>query len=272
MVGRGFAAAGRGHHKAAVQPRALLAHGGGLPLRGIDGHAERGKLRDDGRARERVICRRGYRRAGVAGDLRRDLQTGQRLALKQQACAAGDGVQIADLHLAHRVVLRDREVLVARAAHRHDAEQVAAVDRGGAVIHLAVPGDRQADERQHTHVDGGGDDLAQRGSRPLQQRVLVKQVAAGRTGQAQRREHQQLHAEFVALAHGFDDFLSVILRVCNLDFGRSGRNFHKSVLHVPFTLFSNFQWLFRSVQIQTGIRRNTGAPRRGCWPDAALPS
>ena len=122
-------------------------------------------------------------------------------------------------------------MLVAGVAHRHDAQQVAVTDGGGAVVDLAVALNGQTHEGQHVRADRELHQLLQRQNGAAQQRVPVEQIAAGRARERELRQHQQLHAVIGALLDDFAELLGVVHRVGDAQCGRSRRDLHKTMLH-----------------------------------------
>ena len=181
---------------------------------------------------------RGHRGGHVRADEHGDVQLADCAVLEQLLRVEIDRAERADLNVVEQRAGQGK-VLVARAASRHDAEQLTVAHGSRRVIHLRALRDRQADEHEHILALGRLDDLFERGRRARKQRVLVKQIAAGRTCERQLREHEHLHAEARVLVHGADDGIRIEHRVCYPDLGSSRCNLDKSVFHVDssFSLF-----------------------------------
>ena len=234
-VGAALAEAGGGHHVARHQAAALLLDGGGHHAGGVHAHLETAQLRDHARAGEGVLCGGSHGGVRVRADLRRDLQVGHHVGVKQQLRAEEHRL-VEEVQLRHAVAAGG-EVLVAHVLGGDEAEHAAVGDRGGAVIDLRALLDGQADEDQHIHAGGGVRHLLERGERAAQQRVLVEQIAAGRARETQLREHEDLHALLVGLFHDLDDLLCVVHGVGGTQHRRCSRDFQESVFHKAFTLF-----------------------------------
>ena len=181
---------------------------------------------------------RGHRGGHVRADERGDVQLADFAVLEQLLRVEVDRAEGADLNIIEQRAGQG-EVLVARAARRHDTEQLAVAHGGRRVIHLRALRDRQADEHEHVLALGGLDDLLERGRRAREQGVLIEQIAAGGTRERQFREHEHLHAEARVLVHGADDGIRIEHWVCYPDLGSSRCNLDKSVFHVDssFSLF-----------------------------------
>ena len=157
-------------------------------------------------------------------------------AVTDRLKAAGLRVEIDRAEGADLNVVEQRagqgKVPVARAASRHDAEQLAVAHGSRRVIHLRALRDRQTDEHEHILALGRLDDLFERGRRACEQGVLIEQIAAGSARERQLREHEHLHAEACVLVHGADDGIRIEHRICYPDLGSSRCNLDKSVFHV----------------------------------------
>ena len=181
---------------------------------------------------------RGHRGGHVRADEHSDVQLADFAVLEQLLRVEIDRSERAD-----RDVVEQRagqgEVLVARAAGRHDAEQLAVAHGSRRVIHLRALRDRQADKHEHVLALGRLDDLFERGRRAREQGVLVEQIAAGGARERQLREHEHLHAEARVLIHGADDGIRIEHWVRYPDLGSSRCNLDKSVFHIDssFSLF-----------------------------------
>ena len=237
-IGARLAKAGRCEHDTGVQLRALGAHGGGHAADGVRHHREARHLDEHGRPGERVAHGRRHRRGHVRADEHGGGQLTDLAVLEQLLRVEIDRAERADRDVVEQRA-GQRKMLVARAACRHDAEQLAVAHDGRRVIHLRALRDRQTDEHEHILARRRLNDLLERGRRARKQRVLVKQIAAGRTCERQLREHEHLHAEARVLVHGADNGIRIEHRVCYPDLGSSRCNLDKSVFHVdlPFLLF-----------------------------------
>ena len=180
---------------------------------------------------------RGHRGGHVRADERGDVQLADFAVLEQLLRVEIDRAEGTDLNIVEQRA-GQRKMLVARAAGRHDAEQLAVAHGGRRVIHLRALRDRQADKHEHVLALGRLDDLFERGRRARKQGVLVKQIAAGRSRERQFREHEHLHAEACVLVHGADDGIRIEHRVCYPDLGSSRCNLDKSVFHVDSSFSS----------------------------------
>ena len=81
----------------------------------------------------------------------------------------------------------------------------------------------------------------------IQQSVLQEEFAAGRAGQNQLREYQQLNSLPVRFPNRIDYSVCVIFCVCEPDFGRAGSHLNKSVLHFCL-LFGFIRFISRSTK------------------------
>ena len=237
-VGARLAEAGSRQHDAGVQLRALGARGGGHAAGGVRRHREARHLDEHGRTGERMAHGRGHRRGHVRADEHGDVQFADFAVLEQLLRVKIDRAEGADLNIVEQCAGQGK-VLVARAAGRHDAEQLAVAHGGRRVIHLRALRDRQADEHEHILARGRLDDLFERGRRAREQGVLVEQIAAGGARERQLREHEHLHAEACVLVHGADDGIHIEHWVRYPDLGSSRCNLDKSVFHIDssFSLF-----------------------------------
>ena len=236
-VGARLAEAGGRQHGTGVQLRALGAHGGGHAAGGVRRHREARHLDEHGRTGERMTHSRGHRGGHVRADERGDVQLADRAVLEQLLRVEIDRAEGADLNIVEQRAGQG-EVLVARAAGRHDAEQLAVAHDGRRIIHLRALRDRQADKHEHVLALGRLDDLFERGRRAREQGVLVEQIAAGGACKRQLREHEHLHAEARVLVHGADNGIRIEHRVCYPDLGSSRCNLDKSVFHVDSSFSS----------------------------------
>lgn len=163
-VGARLAETGRRQHDTGVQLRALGAHGGGHAAGGVRRHREARHLDEHGRTGERMTHSRGHRGGHVRADEHSDVQLADFAVLEQLLRVKIDRAEGADLNIVEQRAGQG-EVLVARAAGRHDAEQLAVAHGGRRVIHLRSLRDRQADEHEHVLARRRLNDLFERGRR-----------------------------------------------------------------------------------------------------------
>ena len=122
--------------------------------------------------------------------------------------------------------------IVRNVGFRDERQNVACVHDSRNVIQLALDAQRQTDYDDSRKLCGLAADGTERLHRTLEQRFLQKQVAAGIAGQAQLRERDELRALRRGLLCLPDDFGGVIFAVRNVQVGRRGGDFNKSISHI----------------------------------------
>ena len=122
--------------------------------------------------------------------------------------------------------------VVRNVGFRDERQNVACVHDSRNVIQLALDAQRQTDYDDSRKLCGLAADGTERLHRTLEQRFLQKQVAAGVTGQAQLGERDELRALRCGLLCLPDDFGGVIFAVRNVQVGRRGGDFDKSISHI----------------------------------------
>ena len=204
-----------------------------------------GQVDDNVRAHLRQCGGRRIRHPQVLADLHAEGKQRLLVALEDRARhqrhTDGFAVRILDVHALHSAgqgVRRHEMALlvelrvVRKMGFRHERQHVTGIDDSGHIIQLAAHAQRQTDYDDSRKLCGLAADGTERLHRTLEQRFLQKQVAAGIAGQAQLRERDELRALRRGLLCLPDDFGGVIFAVRNVQVGRRGGDFNKSISHI----------------------------------------
>ena len=239
QVGRGFALARVGVNIGAE--RAGAARRDQHPAVGVlaDQLVRGGEVGDDGRARGGMAQRRRRGHPQILADLDGEREGGDFVHGKELLCAE-QHVKAAERH---RDVLSEggREMaalvefaVVGDVAFRHEAEQPAVRDHGGAVVEAVAVDNGQADERQHMQAARGFDHAGKRRFGVGEQLGLEEQVGAGVAGEKQLGQDEQLCARRVGAVHRGDHGLGILHRRAERHARTVRRDLDKSVFHSGF--------------------------------------
>ena len=105
----------------------------------------------------------------------------------------------------------------------------------GAAVDTGAGGIGQADKDEHISAVGRGDDLCERGLRPVEDDAVGDEVKAGAAGERELRENEELDTLGLGVRDALDNALSVILRVRDPDDRGRGGGFNETVFHYIFT-------------------------------------
>ena len=245
QVGGGLPLPGVGVDVAAQQPARLPRHQGaavgGLAHRLVGG----GEVEDEGGARPGRPDGGGLRRPQVLADLHADDQPGQlgaveEVAVRQADLLAAQGEGDLRSGAGGEPAPLVELAVVGQMGLGHQAQDLALVEDGGAVVELAVPGvpDGQADGGDHVQVLGGLQDGPEPFLSTPEQGGLEEKVPAGVAGEAQLGEGEDLHPLLGGLPHEGEDLFGVITAVGHPDGRGAGGDFHKTIAHVHDLLFA----------------------------------
>ena len=124
--------------------------------------------------------------------------------------------------------------VVGDVALRHESEQSAVRDHGGAVVEPVAVGNGQTDERQHMDAARGFDHAGERRRGVGEQFGLEEQVGAGVAGEKQLRQDEQLCTRRIGAVHRVDHGLCILPRRAERHARAVRRDLDKSVFHSGF--------------------------------------
>ena len=241
---RGLAEAGIRIQVRTQQPAGLLAHEVAAIARLADDLIRCGQVDDNVRAHLRQRSRRRIRHPQILANFYAEGEQRLLIALKNgigdERNPARLAVRSLDQHVFHtaeriggdKMALLVEFGIVRNVGFRDERQNVACVHNSRNVIQLALDAQRQTDYDDSRKLCGLAADGTERLHRTLEQRFLQKQVAAGVTGQAQLGERDELRALGSGLLGQLYDLRGVIFAVRNVQVGRRGGDFDKSISHI----------------------------------------
>ena len=149
----------------------------------------------------------------------------------------------------------------------HQAQDLSLLYNRRAVIQFVVYPHRHAHGGDHLQIPGGLQHRGERLLRPPQQGLLIEQVAAGVARQAQLRQHQHLDPRLFRLAHHGKGLLGVVVAVRQAQLGRAAGHRDKTVFHGIDLLTMIFLWAYLTPpgeKMQDSKRTAGGGPFAVC--------